>query len=95
VTHREFESCVDATFRLTIDEEPALELTLDRVELSKTEPSSEDSRQPFSLIFRGPLERALCQQICSLENESLGALEIFLVPIGPAGDAMQYEAVFN
>jgi len=29
-----------------------------------------------------------------LRNDNLGEFEIFIVPIGPAGDGMQYEAVF-
>jgi hypothetical protein len=95
VTHREFESCVAERFRLTVEEEPTLELTLDRVEVSEVDPTSQESRRSFALVFCGPLEPVLSQQIYCLESESLGALELFLVPIGPAGDAMQYEAIFT
>ncbi len=95
VTHREFESCVDERFRLTVDDEPTLDLTLDRVEVSEAGPPNQESRRSFALVFRGPLEPMLSQRIYRLESESLGALELFLVPIGPAGDAMQYEAVFT
>jgi hypothetical protein len=35
------------------------------------------------------------QGIYKLENEKLGALEIFLVPIGPDEKGMRYEAIFN
>jgi hypothetical protein len=49
---------------------------------------------PFSLVFRGPLEPVLPQRIYRLENESLGAFELFIVPIGPDDAGMQYEAVF-
>ena len=95
VTHRDFESCVDECFRLTVDDEPTLELTLDRVEASEAGPPNPESRCSFALVFRGPLEPVLSQRIYRLESESLGALELFLVPIGPAGDSMQYEAVFT
>jgi hypothetical protein len=53
------------------------------------------SRQPFSLIFRGPREPLLPQRIYSLQHPSLGTLEIFLVPIGPDGSGQRYEAVFS
>jgi hypothetical protein len=52
-------------------------------------------RTPFSLIFRGPVQPFLPQQIYPLDNDVLGRLEIFLVPLGPDGQGMRYEAVFN
>lgn len=52
-------------------------------------------RDPFALVFRGP--RSLCagQGTYTLRHEALGALELFLVPIGPDGEGMRLEAVFN
>jgi hypothetical protein len=55
----------------------------------------EGGRQPFSLLFRGPLEPALPQRIYEVRNENIGPFEIFLVPIGPDKVGMQYEAVFT
>ena len=52
-------------------------------------------RSPFSLIFRGPHSPVFPQRIWPLTHESLGRLEIFLVPIGPDASGMRYEAVFN
>jgi hypothetical protein len=54
-------------------------------------------------VFRGPLEPILPQGIYRLEHEHLGALELFIVPIGPNKNAnsaegptaMLYEAVFG
>jgi uncharacterized protein DUF6916 len=58
--------------------------------------ASDGSRRiPFSLVFRGPLAPVLPQKIYALENEALGRLEIFLVPIGPDAESMRYEAIFN
>ena len=52
--------------------------------------------EPFALEFAGPADPALEQRIYALEHGTLGAIEIFLVPIGldPAG-GLRYEAVFN
>lgn len=52
-------------------------------------------RQPFSLIFRGAHRFVLPQRIYSLEHPAFEALEIFLVPVGPDGQGMCYQAVFN
>jgi hypothetical protein len=52
-------------------------------------------RRTFSLVFRGPRDPALPQKIHSLNHAALGVLQIFLVPIGPDGVGMRYEAIFN
>lgn len=49
----------------------------------------------FSLLFRGPLAPVLPQRIYHLKHDTLGSVEIFLVPLGPDGEGMQYEAIFN
>jgi hypothetical protein len=51
-------------------------------------------QQPFTLTFVG--DAALAQQTYELEHRSLGRLDVFLVPIGPAPEGrVLYEAVFN
>jgi hypothetical protein len=52
-------------------------------------------RVPFSLIFHGPLQPLLSQGIHRLLHPELGEIAIFLVPVGPAGQAMQYQAIFS
>lgn len=59
-------------------------------------------RAPFSLLFHGPLAPVVPQAIYRLDNEQFGALEMFIVPIGPepappgqAPSAMRYEVVFG
>ena len=51
--------------------------------------------QPFSLVFVGPARFVLPQQTYRVEHDSLGELDLFLVPIGPNGGGMRYEAVFT
>src|ERR1051325_6923069 len=52
-------------------------------------------RTPFSALFRGPKSPWAKQHTYDLENERLGRLQIFVVPLGPDGDGMIYEAVFS
>lgn len=57
---------------------------------------SSPRQQPFSLLFLGPVSRQyLLQRIYRLEHDQLGGLDLFLVPLGPEGGRMRYEAVFN
>jgi hypothetical protein len=53
------------------------------------------SRTQFSLVFRGGPDPPLQQRIYCLEHEQLGALDLFLVPLGPDAAGQRYEAVFN
>ena len=52
------------------------------------------ARQPFALLFLGRSQVVLPQAVYRLENETLGALEIFIVPIGRTPEGVSYEAVF-
>lgn len=51
-------------------------------------------RQQFSLVFVGALETMLSQGTYPLSHPRLGELELFLVPLGPTAEGMQYEAAF-
>jgi len=51
-------------------------------------------RQQFSLVFRGAAAPVLPQGTYRVTHPDLGDLDIFLVPIGPDADGMQYEAAF-
>lgn len=52
-------------------------------------------RRQFSLLFRGGPDPPLVQRIYRLEHDQLGALDIFLVPLGPDAVGQRYEAVFT
>jgi hypothetical protein len=53
-------------------------------------------REPFSLIFRGPLEQPLPQQMYNIDHAAIGMIEgLFLVPVGINPDGRFYEAVFT
>jgi hypothetical protein len=49
----------------------------------------------FSLLFVAKTGPALPQAIYRLTHPALGALDIFLVPIGPVAGGAGYEAVFT
>lgn len=49
----------------------------------------------FSLLFHGPAEPLLPQATYRFDHPSLGALEIFIVPLGRDEHSSVYEAVFG
>ena len=94
MTQAQFAKCLKQTFRIRLD---ASKLDVELIEVSSigSGDREDDKRQPFSLVFRGPQDPTLPQQIYQMEHTTMGALEIFLVPIGPDAHGMRYEAVFN
>lgn len=49
----------------------------------------------YALLFRGGEKSHVPQAIYRIEHEVLGALDVFLVPVGPDEVGMRYEAIFN
>lgn len=87
-----FAPLVGETFRVIVDDRHELVTELVSARPWGTEADARHVRVPFTLTFRGP--GVIPQQIYEVRNETLGAFEIFLVPVGPDGQGMQYEAVF-
>ncbi|MDJ0705577.1 MAG: hypothetical protein QNJ46_20055 [Leptolyngbyaceae cyanobacterium MO_188.B28] len=56
-----------------------------------------DLGKAFTLTFLGELEPILPQKIYQFEHQTMGKLNMFVVPIGPdrEGKGMCYEAVFS
>jgi hypothetical protein len=68
-------------------------LELVGVEPLSLQPSA--SRQAFSLWFRGPAVPTLPQRTYRFAHPTRGPLDVFIVPLGPEGGGMRYEAIFN
>ena len=49
----------------------------------------------FSLFFEGPPDALLPQAVYSMTHDSLGTVDIFIVPIAGDTKKIRYEAVFN
>ena len=53
-------------------------------------------RNPFTLHFLGPAgPQYLLQHTYHFEHDQMGALDLFIVPIGLEAGRMRYEAIFN
>lgn len=95
LTAATFEELIGTKFRIALGDGGALELVLSQVERHEEHPGPR--AHPFSALFHSPAEarRFLPQQTYPMEHETLGRLEVFLVPLGPDAQGMRYEAVFN
>lgn len=99
LTPASFAEHVGSCFHLHLEGQEPLELELFEVSRYEENPDFAARKEPFSLLFLGPLRPVLPQAIYPLEHPALGRIEIFLVPIGPdprgKQSGMRYEAAFN
>lgn len=92
-THETFAGREGEAFPIRLDDGSSLET---RLQSARTWGSGSDGhRVPFTLTFVGPMQPVLPQRIYRLEHPDIGAFELFLVPVGPGAQGMQYEAVFT
>ena len=92
-----FDGRVGESFRLSPPGMSSIETRLVAVTpaVGASDAARRGLRTPFSLTFRAPNGPPLPQRIYTLDHDAMGALELFLVPIGPDGEGMCYEAVFT
>ena len=95
----DFEPYENQIFTVQLDETTTLDLDLIEMANVGRNPADDDQdrRWSFSLIFLGPADPVLEQQIVPLQHDQMGRLDLFLVPVGPhhKRGGMQYEVVFT
>jgi len=84
-----FAEHVNSAFRLL--HQPATT----ELELVDVSDGSTDGHVNFTLLFRGPGEPLLPQQIYPVEHDRLGRFDLFIVPVRRDARGLYYEAVFN
>jgi hypothetical protein len=103
LTHESFAPYIGTEFHIHINASAIVSTELvevivrsQRVPRAAWATSNEPQREPFSIVFRGPLEQPLLQQMYRIEHATMGVIEgLFLVPVGINQDGRFYEAVFS
>jgi hypothetical protein len=72
----------------------AADLTAE-LRLIEANDKSVPKQEMFSLIFHGPEQAFLPQQIYQIEHDRIGVFDLFIVPVGRDEDGYRYEAIFN
>ena len=89
----DFNGCINQPFSLELNGStyPLELINVDRL----VDCATSGEREAFSIVFRGNSDLVLEQQIYRINNDMLGEMELFIVPIGPDDKGMRYEAVFS
>ena len=99
-----FQPLLKDSFYVNLSEEETAELVLteanplpsyaDRKPITGSE--TPVRKEPFSLIFRSPVEIEFVQQIFHLHHDTHGAIvPLFLVPVGMDSEGRYYESIIN
>jgi hypothetical protein len=95
-TSETFAPHVGSTFIAGTAAGDQLELVLSSCDESPGGGSPDAARVPFSLIFHdADASRYAPQQTFTMRHERLGEFDLFMVPLGPAEQGMQYQAVIS
>jgi hypothetical protein len=97
LTHDVFSEHVGSTFRIQLEDGGSVDLDLNEATRlgSQSDSGSTATRDPFSLVFKGPKDAELPQQTYDVDHGVIGSFALFLVPIGADDTGTFYEAVFN
>lgn len=87
----DFARNLNTTFECSIAPGQSVSLQLIQLREGKSSPQQEQ----FALLFRGPLELLLPQQMYPIRHEALGEFDLFIVPVGKDAQGFHYEAMFN
>lgn len=94
LTSDDFEPLLGDEFQVSCGGIPVA-LTLSNLDVMEAQYSPPGARLSFSLTFLGPLKPLLPQGVYTLRNETLGTLDLLMVPLGPIEGEQRYEIVLN
>jgi len=82
-----------------IEQEPGKLIPAELIEAIELKPyfadSDDETRTPFSIVFRAGRDIQLVQKTYLIKHDELGENQIFIVPLQPDGDGAYFEAVFT
>lgn len=89
ISRADFEPLLGQDFQVQTPGQPVQDWTL--VEVT----GSPSGAEGFDLLFTGPLHSPVGQGVVRLTGPNLSPLDLFAVPLGPDGQGMQYQIIFN
>lgn len=94
LTSKDFEPLLNEKFEVLCDGD-SVSLILSTLDVMDERYSPPDARRSFSLTFLGPHSPLLTQAMYTLRHETLGELELLMVPLGPVEGGQRYEIILN
>lgn len=95
LTIEDFSPLIGSTFKVSEFEGDASFGSMELTEVGAIGRVAFDKRLPFRLLFRGPKDLALMQGMVTMEHDTLGRLDLFIVAVAANAEARSYEAIFT
>jgi hypothetical protein len=101
LTRSRFTPHLGDQFSVMTGDVQSISLNLYRINDLQRPPDSEgrdeqrDKELSFSLIFVGPLDQPLKQQLCAFKHQAFDQFRVLVVPVGSDDNVRYYEVVFN
>lgn len=90
----DFADKLEHTFVVSDQNVPAIPMALAEAQRLPARGLPPGTRPPFALVFLAKDPRVLPQRLYKLEHDEMGALQLFLVPIGKDAHGVSYQATF-
>lgn len=91
LSKEDFARSLNTAFECSLAPGQSVSLQLIQLREGKSSPQQEQ----FGLLFQGPLEFLLPQQMYPMRHETLGEFDLFIVPVSKDAQGFYYEAMFN
>ena len=94
-TAADFAKHVNTNFRVELESPNPIDIELITVTPRAIGPTEQAGMERFSVVFSGPPDVFLPQNIYRVTHPEMGEFEVFLVPIKQEAEGFRYEAVYN
>ncbi len=91
----DFSARIGDEFRIAVNDGDPVTLVLTAAEVQAAAETTDRTDSAFSVVFRGPLNSPLPQQIFEMEHPEMGTLPLFIVPVQQDEQGIYYEAIFT
>ena len=95
LTADQFSALMNQKFAIHRPRENGGPVVVTLIEVKPLEAAEKAGREGFSLLFRGPIDKPLPQNVHPIEHRAIGKFSLLKVPVKTDRRGIYYEIVFN
>jgi hypothetical protein len=95
LTTDRFSALMNQKFAIHVPEEQRGPVAVTLIEIKPLKSAEKTGQESFSLLFRGPVDRPLPQNIHPIEHRAIGKFSLLKVPVKTDRRGVYYEIIFN
>jgi hypothetical protein len=95
LTAGKYSPLINQKFTIHLPEASQRPVVVTLIEVKPLATAEKAGREGFSLLFRGPVDKPLPQNVYPIEHQAIGKFSLLKVPVKTDRRGMYYEIVFN